>query len=200
MAKIAQHSSATNEHYGPAWLIEGARELMGGIDLDPASCAKANEIVRASSFYALPNDGRVMPWHGRVYLNPPGGSCEFPSIPTPHNRKRDHASPGLWWAILAHKWQTGEIDQAVFTIFNLETLRYATGYPVLQPLDFPVLVPYERIDFLNADLEPQGSPAHPNMIVWLPPDRKPWGHLVDDQIAHQFDQAFAGRGKVFVSP
>jgi ParB family chromosome partitioning protein len=47
---------------------------MGGIDLDPASCAAANEIVRAATYYTIRDDGLMRPWFGRIWLNPPYGS------------------------------------------------------------------------------------------------------------------------------
>ena len=72
-------SSATPEHYTPAHIIELAREAMGCIDTDPASCVAANEIVQATEWYGLnhPNDtmrdGLAREWHGRVWMNPPYG-------------------------------------------------------------------------------------------------------------------------------
>lgn len=44
---------------------------MGAIDLDPASCVRANQIVRATQYYDHSADGLSLPWHGRVWLNPP---------------------------------------------------------------------------------------------------------------------------------
>lgn len=60
-----------NEWYSPQNVVDAARRVMGAIDLDPASCVRANEIVRAKKYYDQAADGLIQPWHGRVWLNPP---------------------------------------------------------------------------------------------------------------------------------
>jgi ParB family chromosome partitioning protein len=59
------------EWYTPPDIVALAVEVMGEIDLDPASCAAANETVGAKVFHALADDGLLQEWHGRVWLNPP---------------------------------------------------------------------------------------------------------------------------------
>jgi hypothetical protein len=59
------------EWFTPARYIEKARLVLGTIDLDPASCAEAQETVKAAKFYALADDGLAQAWTGTVWLNPP---------------------------------------------------------------------------------------------------------------------------------
>lgn len=59
------------ERYTPAEYIERAREVLGGIDLDPASCEYAQRTVQATQYFAAEDDGLAREWHGRIWLNPP---------------------------------------------------------------------------------------------------------------------------------
>jgi len=62
---------ANDECYTPSRYIRLARQVMGGIDLDPASCEAANDVVKAARYYSQAQDGLQQPWPGRIFLNPP---------------------------------------------------------------------------------------------------------------------------------
>lgn len=65
------HNSANNEWYTPPYIIEAARKTMGGIDTDPATSLKANEVVKAKTIYTIDNCGLRNDWLGNIWLNPP---------------------------------------------------------------------------------------------------------------------------------
>ena len=172
-------SAPSVEHYTPAPIVEAARIVLGGIDLDPASCMLANETVRAAAFYGeggVAPDGLIEPWCGRVFLNPPGG------------KQGGRSSAACWWKALARAWQAGEVDAAIFVGFSLEILRSAQGLGGLQPLDFPLCVPSKRIAF-GTPTGPSNAPINANVIVFLPPVFRPneWIGEDVDRFAATFD-------------
>lgn len=62
-----------DERYTPPEYIALACEVLGSIDLDPASHERAQRIVKAAEYYTREDDGLVHEWRGRVWLNPPYG-------------------------------------------------------------------------------------------------------------------------------
>jgi phage N-6-adenine-methyltransferase len=63
--------SGENEWYTPERYITAAREVMGSIDLDPATATLANETIGADAIFTKEDDGLSREWSGNVWLNPP---------------------------------------------------------------------------------------------------------------------------------
>lgn len=60
-----------DEWYTPAKYIESAREVLGRIDLDPASNDFANKTVKADRYFTEESNGLEQEWSGNIWMNPP---------------------------------------------------------------------------------------------------------------------------------
>lgn len=60
-----------NEWFTPAIYIDLARQVLGDIDLDPATHEESQKTVQAKKYFTKEDDGLKHEWHGRVWLNPP---------------------------------------------------------------------------------------------------------------------------------
>ena len=58
-----------DEWYTPNTIISDAHQLLGGIDLDPASCETAQRTVQAKRYFTKSDDGLAKQWRGNVWLN-----------------------------------------------------------------------------------------------------------------------------------
>lgn len=166
LAFAARHSMDTPEWYTPSPFVEAARQAMGAIDLDPASHEEANRVVQAMQFFTEEQDGLAHEWHGRVFLNPPGGLV------------------AKFWLKLLREWMNKRVLQAIWIGYSLEQLQtlQCVG-ATCTPLDFSMCVPNRRIAFVEneakraervAKLIAQGktpnsksSPSHGNYITYI---------------------------------
>jgi hypothetical protein len=183
-----EHSSESNEHYTPPEIVEAARKLLGGIDLDPFSCALANTVVKAETYFTV--GGFERPWcnpkwkgaaedvvntgyvrAARLLVNPPGGKLDKNLNPVKGGPGMSTAALG--WCKLVHEWEQGNGHSAVFIGFNLEVLRITQQYEAMgirSCMQFPFCVPKERLKFWGQSVPVgTGSPQYPNVIVGIPP-------------------------------
>lgn len=208
----ARLSHESNQHFTPPEYVEAAREALGGIDLDPASCELANRlVVRADRFFDEHANGLKHAWYApsmgpcrvikpsRVWLNPPGGRVDLAGRTVAAGGE---SSARRWWFKLMAEWAKGNVLSAVFLGFNAEILRSAQtgGGNLAQPLDFPMCFPSKRIRYLAPRLTLEElssaaargvgtpllkaglSPTHPSVIVYVPP-------LFPDLEAHEVAMA-----------
>jgi phage N-6-adenine-methyltransferase len=91
-----------SEWFTPAEYISAARDVMGNIDLDPATHPAAQEAIRAQQFYTREDDALSKPWQGRVWLNPP------------------YAQPTIGYFVtkLVEDFASGRVSQAIMLTHN----------------------------------------------------------------------------------
>lgn len=179
MSSNVQHQSSTNEAYTPPEVVEAARLTMGGIDLDPFSCRLANKVVKATRYFhtgALDKswcnlDGTP----SRVFCNPPGGTLNRhtlePSIRPDGKPGPGYSSLAIGWAYLLNEYLIGNVREATFVCFSLNTLQNAQKVPGCKfaPYMFPFCVPHDRLQFWSKarPVGKRGQPSQPNAVVYI---------------------------------
>lgn len=139
---------AEGDYYTHPTFIEAAREAMGSIDLDPASCREANSVVQATRFLTFRENGLLHEWEGNVWLNPPYGNW------------------GEWAPKTVAEWSSGRISQMCV----LCTSRVTTAqsfHPIVRAAD-AVFIPSGRYEFWGP--KATGTPDEGHFIFYFGSD------------------------------
>ncbi len=164
--------SISNEWYTPREYIEAAREVMGGIDCDPASNDMAQRWIGAATHYTAETDGLAQEWHGRIWLNPPYGRLA-----------------GDFITKLAYEMAAGRVAE-VIVLVN----AHATDAQWFQILwDGMLCFTNHRINFESPSGNGSGS-THGSVFVYFGPHKQrfvdafsPWGTIVE-KVHHDYPQ------------
>lgn len=139
------NNSGENEWYTPIEFIKAAREVMGRIDLDPASCEAANKTVQATKIFTVNDDGLKQKWRGNVWLNPPYASDLIGKFADKVAESKD------------------DIEQAIILVNNAtETGWFNTLISVASAVAFPK----SRVKFYMADGK-TGAPLQGQAFIYV---------------------------------
>lgn len=150
LAGAGHVSSATgeNEWYTPSRFIEAARQAMGSIELDPASCQEANVAVKAKRFYCIADDGLSKRWKGNVWLNPPYSKDLCFKFITKLIEERD----------------SGRVTQAIVLVNNATETVWGQ---MLLKASSAICLPAGRISFVSKDGKTANSPLQGQMFCYM---------------------------------
>lgn len=143
---FVSQNSGVSEWFTPPEYIAAARRVMGDIDLDPASCERANRIVKAKTFYSLKDDGLAHEWAGRVWMNPPYAAdvveafCEK----------------------FAASVETGAVTQGLVLVNNATETEW---FERLVSVSGALMFPRGRVRFLDTKLQP-GAPLQGQTVLY----------------------------------
>jgi phage N-6-adenine-methyltransferase len=145
-------SDDSYEWYTPLEYIYAIEEVMGHIDLDPASCKLANDIVGADYYYTKDDDGLTKDWFGRVFLNPP------------YNMPLIEQFTGK----AIQEYQAGRIESAIVLVNNAtDTIWF---HAMLGK--YPVCFTRGRVQFTGPDGDSAAGPRQGQAFFYLGKDTK----------------------------
>lgn len=148
-ATVYSHNSL--DYYTPRYVTDAAREVMGGIDLDPASCEMAQAWIGAGRYYTIADDGLAHPWAGRVWLNPP------------YSYTDGRSNQDLWSERLITEYLQGDVTEGILLV------KAALGYKWFERLwdTWPVCFMRDRLSFVMADGSDDGQSKQATAIFYI---------------------------------
>ena len=158
-SQLVNQSSGAVEYYTPPVWVNSAREVMGNIELDPASSFAANVTVMADQFFTKEQDGLKQQWKANtLWMNHPFHRGDKPC---PKNRSKckkkscknrgyhiDTAIPSNmdWISKLINEYDQGNVKEAICITFA----NTSEGW-FKKLLPYPQCFPNGRIQYYKPD-------------------------------------------------
>jgi phage N-6-adenine-methyltransferase len=135
------------EWYTPLEHLIAAKEVLGTIDLDPASSEIAQRNVKAKTYYTIDDNGLSQEWFGNVWMNPPytGGL-----IDQFIEKLRSHVS-------------ASEVEQAIVLVNNATETKW---FQSLSSVSSAICFPAGRIRFIDPEGN-LGAPLQGQAIAYI---------------------------------
>lgn len=151
-ATVYSHNSL--EYYTPEQYIEAARELMGSIDTDPATCNAPQKWIKAKTIYTEKEDGLSKEWYGNVWLNPP------------YSKTNGQSNQEIWALKLLDEYEKGNVTAGILLV------KAALGYNWFEKLwdILPVCFARERLSFVLSNGSNEGQSKQATAFFYIGKD------------------------------
>jgi hypothetical protein len=135
------------EHYTPQYILDAVIACMGAIDLDPCSNSEEIPNVPAARHYTTQDNGLVLPWAERVFLNPPFG-------------------PGVerWFSKLYQEQSSGRTTGAIVV---WKSATETAAWKTFIAISCRVCFPYARIRFVGPSFSERTGPTFSPALFYV---------------------------------
>jgi len=140
-----------NEWLTPAEYIEMARQVLGVIDVDPATTVEAQQIIRATTFYTQDTDGLQHEWPGKVWLNPPYAKYLIPKFVSK----------------LCQELRSGRVTACIALTHAYTSSAW---FQEMASVADRICFPHVRVKFYEPGGGEKGSPPHGQAFFYFGPD------------------------------
>lgn len=175
---LINQSSGSFEYYTPELWVNAARQVMGGIELDPASSLTANMIVMADRFFDKEINGLEQAWMANsLWMNHPFHRGEKP-CPTDHSKckKKTCQSRGYhinnaipsnmdWITKLINEYNSGNVKEAICITFASTSEGWFKKL-----LQYPQCFPDGRVQYYKPDGTLDNNVTKGSCLTYLGPN------------------------------
>jgi len=149
--QVTMFSHESIEWYTPIEIIELARQVMGEIDLDPASSDEAQANIKARHHLTEKDDGLSLPWFGNVFLNPP------------YSKTNGRSNQEIWAEKLTAEYQKAHVTEAILLV------KSALGYKWFEELwdNWPVCFVRRRLSFIKSNGDDEGESKQGTALFYI---------------------------------
>lgn len=168
-----QVSSENDSWITPSDIISRVTEVLGFIDLDPATSKEANEIVKARSIFTKEDNALSQHWQCETFfLNPPYGKVG------------NKSQAGIFAEYAVEQFEKGNVKQG-----GIILLHDRSGYGWFESLAqrLPCVTLRERIRFINPNTMLQGDQAKTAQTLFL----------VGEKFSDSFVKVFQNFGRIY---
>lgn len=173
-ASLINQTSSEVEYYTAPEILEAAREVLGVIELDPASSSAAQLRVKAKHYYGFKLDGSFVDgiskeWNGTVWLNHPFGrkekACGEWCAKKHIHHSIDYHGNKAWVNKLVMECNSLRVSQAL-------CITYAcTSEGWFQPLlDYPQCFLSPRTNYYTPDGKVKKGVTKGSVVTYIGPD------------------------------
>lgn len=142
--EVGEHGDTKDDRFTPSYIIHLVRVVFSDIGLDPASCAEANNVVRALNYFTIEDDGLQQEWNARfIFCNPPYSTIDD------------------WVDKAMNEFHFGRAENIIFICNAFTETNYCQRL-----LKWPVCFPAKRIPFWHPTIKLE-SPRYASMITCI---------------------------------
>lgn len=181
----AQHLATTGSWFTPPRYIEATVRVIGPIDLDPCSCARAQLIVKARRFYTAADDPLNRWWGSRSktgYCNSPG-SCD----PDGDKNFGVCGNDSRCSCKLPMQFLTKCIEETrkgmdiIYTAYSVNMIRQIPTDLIIGGLGLTMAVPKVRVAYIDpVTMEPRRETPCDSAFLCLSKDDKIHGRFMTE--------------------
>jgi phage N-6-adenine-methyltransferase len=178
-------SSKNSEWSTPVEYVKAVRDVLGYIDLDPASSEETNKTVKADQFFDISRNGLSQDWNAKtIFLNPPYGFTDLDG--------KKVSSVDVWISKMIDEFQQHHFSYGILLVnASIDSSWFK------QLWNFPICFTDHRIKFNGINGKGKQPTKGSAFVFFIDPSLDNFEYVA---FCDQFQKSFLKFGQVVLPP